>query len=88
MKGNSEEKCAQSLASRLQGPKFDIYLRLNEEDRKKESKIKKELIKEFEREKLHREEALFTLSNRTLNKGESHNSWDNFLVYTMMYCYS
>lgn len=75
LKGYSEEKCAQNLASRLEGPAFDIYLRLSDGDRKKVSKIKEELLKEFERGQLNREEALFTLSNRTRNKGESAHTF-------------
>ena len=34
LKGYSAEKCVQNLASKLEGPVFDVYLRLNEREKK------------------------------------------------------
>ncbi len=76
----SEEKYAQNLASRLEGPTFDIYLRLNEKFRKKVIKIEEEFLKEFERGQINRENASFALSNRTFNQGESSHT----LVYKLI----
>ena len=35
LKGYTEEKLAQAIASRLEGPAFDVYLRMSSEDREK-----------------------------------------------------
>ena len=75
LKGYSGEKSAQNLASKLEGRAFDVYLRLSEGDRKDVNIIKDELLKEFERGQLNREEALFTLSKRSRNLGESANTY-------------
>ena len=58
LKGYTGEKLAQALASKLEGPAFDVYLRLSAEDRKDPEKLKAELKKEFEKGKRNREEAL------------------------------
>ena len=63
LKGIQEKKCAQALASRLEGPAFDIYLQLSTEERKDIKKVTEELLKEFERGKHNREEAISELSN-------------------------
>ena len=75
LKGYSGEKCAQDLASRLDGPAFDVYMRLSTEDRKSVEKIKEELLKEFEKGQLDREEAIFELSNRPRKQGESPHTY-------------
>ena len=75
LKGYSGEKSAKNLASKLEGRAFDVYLRLSEGDRKDVNIIKDELPKEFERGQLNHEEALFTLSKRSRNLGESANTY-------------
>ena len=71
LNGYSGEKSAQYLASKLEGPAFDVYLRLGEEDRKNVTRLQQELLVEFEKGHANREEALFTLSNRVRNPNES-----------------
>ena len=71
LKSYTGEKCAQALASKLEGPAFDVYLRLTSEDRKDVNKITAELLKEFERGRRNREEALSELSKRKRETGES-----------------
>ena len=71
LKGYTGEKCAQALASRLEGPAFDIYLQLSTEERKDVNKIAEELLKEFEPGKRNREEAISELSKRRRENGES-----------------
>ena len=63
LNGYSCEKSAQYLASKLEGRAFDVYLRLGDEDRNNVAKIQKELLVEFERGNVNREEALFMVSN-------------------------
>ena len=75
LKGYTEEKCAQNLASRLEGPAFDVYLRLNQEDKKKVNRLKEELLKEFERGQLNRVEAICTLATRVRKPGESAHTY-------------
>ena len=71
LKNYTGEKCAQALASKLEGPAFDVYLRLSSEDRKDANKITAELLKEFERGRRDREEALSELSKCKREVGES-----------------
>ena len=59
------------LNQALEGPTFDVYLRLSSEDRKDVNKITTELLKEFEGGRRNREEALSELSNRKRKPGES-----------------
>ena len=75
LKGYTAEKCAQNLASRLEGPAFDVYLRLNETERKDVNKLKQELMKEFERGQQNREDAIAILSNRTRRPGEAAHTY-------------
>ena len=75
LKGYTEEKLAQAIASRLEGPAFDVYLRMSSEDRKDASKVKAELLKEFERGKRNREEAIDQLGKRSRQEGESAQSY-------------
>ena len=56
------EDAAASLASRLQEPAFNVYLRMSEDDRKDIEKIKTELKKQYEVGNSDREEALQLLS--------------------------
>ena len=57
------ESCS-NLASKLEGCAFDVYMRLSSADRKKVDKIQSELMKEFERENLDREIAVYELNSR------------------------
>ena len=53
---------------KLEGPAIDMYLRF---DKKDVAKVKKELLAEFEKGQLNREEAIQELANRSRAKGES-----------------
>ena len=75
LKGYTGEKLAQALASKLEGPAFDVYLRLSTEDRKDPEKLKAELKREFEKGKRNREEALSELANRPRREGESTQNY-------------
>ena len=55
LKGYDGEKAAQNLASKLEGRAFNVYMRLPNADKKDASKIKSELLKEFESGNVDRE---------------------------------
>ena len=65
LKEYTAAKQAQYSASRLNGPAFDVYMGLSADDKKDFSKITEELLKEFEREQLNRQEAIQELDIRT-----------------------
>ena len=65
LEGYKGLKAAQLIASKLQGPAFDVYLRLPEEDKKNVDKVTKELLAEFEKGQLNREEAIQELAKRS-----------------------
>ncbi len=67
LKSYTGEKCTEALASKFEGPAFDVYLHLSSEERKDASKIKAELLKEFERGKRQREEPLSVLPTKFSN---------------------
>ncbi len=71
LKGYENEKAAQNLASRLEGRAFDVYMRLSDADKKEFSKIKAEVLKEFERGNQDREVAIHELSTRSRKQDES-----------------
>ena len=71
IKGYEGEKFAAAIASRLEGPALDLYLRLSTEDRKSADRIKEELLKEYERGNRDREEALSELSSRRRKDAEA-----------------
>ena len=71
LKGHTDEKKAQYVASRLIGPALEIYLRLSDDDKKSFDKIKEELFKEFLKGQLDREEAITVLENRKREPDES-----------------
>ena len=75
LKNHTGEKCAQFIASKLDGRAFDVYMRLSEEDKKKDNRIKEELLKEFERGQLNREEAIHLLSGRPRQLVESSQTY-------------
>ena len=71
IKGHTDEKKAQFVASKLSGPAFDVYMRLSDGDKKDFTKIKEQLKKEFERGQLNREEAIHILGSRLRKPDES-----------------
>ncbi len=71
LKGFSGEKAAQNLASCLEGRTFDVYMRLDESEKKNEEKIRKELLKEFERGNSNRDTAIAQLNSKFREKDES-----------------
>ena len=75
LKGYDGQKAAQYLASKLEGRAFDIYMRLSSEDKKKEEKIREELLKEFERGHQDREQAIHVLDNRHRKEDESAHTY-------------
>lgn len=88
IKGYEDEKKAQFLASKLLQPAFDIYMRLSAEDKKDFEKVKAELLKEFERGQLNREEAIEILSNRRREAGESALTFSYKLLELVKLAYS
>ena len=75
LKGYTGEKPPQTLASKLEGPAFDVYLRLSAEDRQDPEKLRAELTAEFEKGKRNREEALSELASRPRKIGESAQNY-------------
>ena len=70
-KGHNDLKAAQFIASRLEGRAFDVYMRMSDADRKDQTKIKAELLKEFQRGKQNKEVVIYKLSTCTLMPGET-----------------
>ena len=73
------ENAAVFLASRLQEPAFNVYMRMSEEDRKDVEKIKTELKKQYEVGNRDREEALQLLSSAQRKQGETAQDF-NFRI--------
>ena len=71
LKGYDGEKTAQDLASKLEGRAFDVYMRLADTDKKDASKIKTELLKEFQVGSQDREVAIHELTTRRRKPEES-----------------
>ena len=71
LKNHEGEKKAQYIASKLVGPAMDVYLRLSDDDKKNPENLKAELLKEFERGQLNREEAISELDSRKRLADES-----------------
>ena len=71
LKGYEGERATQNIAGRLEGRAFDVYMRLGASDKKDPSKIKCELLEEFERGNQDREVAINVLVNRTRSFDES-----------------
>ena len=88
IKGYADEKKAQFLASKLLQPAFDIYMRLSAEDKKDFDKIKAELLTEFKRGQLNREEAIEILSKRRREFGESALTFSYKLLELVKLAYS
>ena len=75
LKNHADEKKAQYIASKLVGHAMDVYLRMSAEDQKDPDKVKAELLKEFERGQLNREEAITELDQRKRLAGESAETY-------------
>ena len=75
LKGHADEKKAQYVASKLEGHAMDVYLRMSAEDKKDAEKVKGELLKEFERGQLDREEAIAELDKRRRLPDESAETY-------------
>ena len=71
LKGYDAAKSAQNLGSKLEGPAFNVYLRLSEAEKKDVEKIKEELMKEFQLGNQDREKAMQELTNQHRKPGES-----------------
>ena len=69
------KKKAQYIASKLIGHAMDVYLRMSDEDKKDPEKVTAELLKEFERGQLNREEAIAELDKRRRLPNESIDTY-------------
>ena len=88
IKGYTDEKKAQFLASKLLQPAFDVYMRLSDDDKKDFDKVKAELLKEFEKGQLNREEAIKLLSTRKRQAEESAQTFAYKLIELVKLAYS
>ena len=70
MKGYEGEKAAQAMASQLELPAFNVYLRMSADDQKDVAKLKAELKKQYEAGNVNREEAQSLLNLRIRKDGE------------------
>ena len=75
LKGYGDEKKAQFAASKLNGPAFDVYMRLSDADKNDYDKLKEEMLKELEKGQLNREEAIQELDNRRRLPEESSQTY-------------
>ena len=87
LKGYTGLKAAQHIASKLEGPAFNVYLRLPEDDKKDVAKIKEELLAEFEKGQLNWEEAVQELAKRSRAKGESAQTFAYKIVELVKLAY-
>ena len=71
LKKHEGEEAAALLASRLEEPAFNVYLRLSSNDKKDFMKLKDELLKQFQTGNRDQEEALSLLGVCQRNEGES-----------------
>lgn len=71
LKGYEGEKAAQAMASKLEQPAFNVYLRMTDADQKDIEKLKTELKKQYEKGNINREEAQTLLSTRLKKADES-----------------
>ena len=71
LKGYTEEKAAQALASRLEKPAFNVYLRMSEDDQKDIKKVIKELKQQYELGNKDREQAQALLNDRVYKEDET-----------------
>ena len=71
LKGHEDEKKAQFAASKLYGPAFDVYTRLADDKKKVYDEVKAQILKEFKKGQLNREEAIQELDTRKRLADES-----------------
>ena len=71
LKGYRSEKMALAMASRLDGPDFECYVRMTDEDQQQPDQIVSSLRREFIRAERDRETAIHDLSQRQWRTGES-----------------
>lgn len=87
IKEYTDEKKAQFVASKLIGPAFDVYMRLSDDDKKLFPRIKEELLKEFEKGQLNREEAIHLLGDRRRQPEESPQTFAYKLIELVKLAY-
>ena len=87
LKNHDAEKKAQYIASKLVGHAMDVYLRMSGEDQKDPEKVKAELLKEFERGQLNREEAITELDTRKRLAGESAETFAHKIIELIKLAY-
>ena len=87
IKEYADEKKAQFLASKLVGPAFDVYMRLSDDDKKQFPRIKAELLNEFEKGQLNREEAIHLLADRRRQPDESPQTYAYKLIELVKLAY-
>ena len=75
LNGYEDERKAQFAASKLNGHAFDVYTRLSNADKMDYDKLKEEMLKEFEKGQLNREEAIQELDNRRRLPDESSQTY-------------
>ena len=66
---------------------MDVYLRMSGEDQKDPEKVKSELLKEFERGQLNREEAITELDGRKRLAGESAETFAHKIIELIKLAY-
>ena len=81
-------KAAQHIASKLEGSALYVYLRLPKDDKKDVAKVQKELLAEFEKGQLNREEAIQELAKRSRAKGESAQTFACKIFELVKFAYS
>ena len=87
LKDYVDEKKAQYVVSKLMGPALEVYLRLTVADKKDFDKIKEELLKEFLRGQLDREEAIAVLESRKRGPDESSLTFSYKIVELVKLAY-
>ena len=87
LKNHAGEKKAQYIASKLVGHAMDVYLRMAGDDQKDPEIVKGELLKEFERGQLNREEAITELDDRKRLAGESAETFAHKIIELVKLAY-
>ena len=87
MKGYTEEKLAYCLAEKLRDAAFNVFLRMEEEDKKDFEKVKAALYKEFKKEERNREEAVAQLSRRKRLANETIPTFTYHVTQLVKYAY-
>ena len=87
LKGYEGQKAAQNLGSKFEERAFDVYMRLQHEERISELKMKMELLKKFERGIQNREEASYELNNTKRKLCESAHTYAYHLMELVKLAY-